>query len=338
MRGMFPVRIDVEGTGGGSWWYLHDALGSTRMLVSIDGSGDAEPTDRWDYEAFGTEADDWHASSGECDTANRWLFTGEEEAPVGLSYLRARWLDHSVGRFTRADTWEGVQTLPISASRFLYGNDSPTHFTDPSGYQSIAESMAMMSLATLAVRGATVRPAKLGRGGVVYIIELLGFWQSHPTGLKDLAESIKSISNFGVKLNLRASKRETIDAVSKADGMDIVYIIAHGDPNKIGPKNKPTSQDTTLAELTTAASTTPPMYVVIAACRAMPLASALPPVGVKVAFGIPGGGDGDQDSNLAQAVTAGNRITQALANGRSPADALSIGNSMQRTVDFEMAP
>ena len=55
-------------------------------------------------------------------------------AADGLVYLRARYYDASVGRFTSRDTWPGVVEMPQSLNRYTYGLDNPILNTDPNGH------------------------------------------------------------------------------------------------------------------------------------------------------------------------------------------------------------
>ncbi|MBP0001500.1 MAG: hypothetical protein J7641_21335, partial [Cyanobacteria bacterium SID2] len=62
-------------------------------------------------------------------------------------YLRQRFYDAGVGRFTRRDSYEGRIGEPITLHKYLYGNANPVAFVDPSGLYSIAEANAAASIA-----------------------------------------------------------------------------------------------------------------------------------------------------------------------------------------------
>ena len=53
-----------------------------------------------------------------------------------ISYLRQRYYDSDVGRFTRRDVYEGDINNPVSLHKYLYGNSNPVNFIDPSGFYS----------------------------------------------------------------------------------------------------------------------------------------------------------------------------------------------------------
>ena len=71
-------------------------------------------------------------SSG--DTENNYLYRGEQyDSHLGMQYLRARYYDPSTGRLASVDPFEGSLEMPISRHRYLYGNDNPITYVDPSG-------------------------------------------------------------------------------------------------------------------------------------------------------------------------------------------------------------
>jgi RHS repeat-associated protein len=100
---------------------------SARYLSSPLGS----LTDSYIYDAFGSLL---HATGS---TVNNYLYTGEQYDPnVGFYYLRARYFDQSIGRFTTHDPLLGNPFEPVSLHRYVYGNANPISFVDPSGQRS----------------------------------------------------------------------------------------------------------------------------------------------------------------------------------------------------------
>ena len=59
-------------------------------------------------------------------TTTEWSYTGEQNDPTGLEYLRARYYDASTGRFLSQDP------LPL-LQRYAYANNNPANLVDPSG-------------------------------------------------------------------------------------------------------------------------------------------------------------------------------------------------------------
>ena len=110
--------------GTGTRFYEYDGQLSTRHLTDTSGA----VTDAYTFDAFGVML----ASVG--TTANAYLYAGEQLDPnVGFYYLRARYYDPSVGRFTSTDPEQGSVFDPVSLHRYLYANADPVNNGDPSG-------------------------------------------------------------------------------------------------------------------------------------------------------------------------------------------------------------
>ena len=59
--------------------------------------------------------------------STQYLFTGEYfDGALGQTYLRDRFYDSGIGRFTRQDTYEGSLWQPLSRNSYLYGYALPT--------------------------------------------------------------------------------------------------------------------------------------------------------------------------------------------------------------------
>ena len=110
--------------GTGSQYYLYDALGSTRILTNENG----QMTDSYNYDAFGTNTEHQGTSN------NKYQYAGEQKDVTGNYYLRARYYNPSVGRFTQMDSYMGQSNNPITLHKYLYANANPVMYTDPSGY------------------------------------------------------------------------------------------------------------------------------------------------------------------------------------------------------------
>jgi RHS repeat-associated protein len=135
-----------------------DGFGSTRWLTDATGA----ITDQIDYDAFGNEI----GRSG--STAIEHLYRGEAFDPnVGFYYLRARWMDPRVGRFTQQDAFAGFAQDPRSLHKYLYAHSDPVNGRDPSGYLTLASQMTGISvnsiLAATAVSLSSVVLFKYGK-------------------------------------------------------------------------------------------------------------------------------------------------------------------------------
>jgi len=114
---LYLVGHDTLGAWDGAAWtyYLPDALGSVRQ--EVDGAGSVVSAREWT--PYGVEVGAGQAGLG---------YTGEWNDPnVGLTYLRARWYDGQVGRFTQVDSSR------LEHSPYLYADANPVTFTDPTG-------------------------------------------------------------------------------------------------------------------------------------------------------------------------------------------------------------
>jgi RHS repeat-associated protein len=117
-------------------FYQYDGLGSTRGLSNSAGV----VTDTYDYEAFGEVLNE----TGTTD--NNYKFTGEQfDSSLDQYYLRARYYDQGVGRFTQQDTYMGNNSDPVSLHKYMYANADPVTYTDPTGNMSLASIGASLT-------------------------------------------------------------------------------------------------------------------------------------------------------------------------------------------------
>ena len=61
-------------------------------------------------------------------------------------YLRARYYNQNVGRFTQMDTWMGLNSDPVTLHKYLYANIDPANMTDPTGNFSIGGLSASFNI------------------------------------------------------------------------------------------------------------------------------------------------------------------------------------------------
>lgn len=117
---------------------LHsDGFTSTRILTDDSGL----LIDRWDYDAYGAELVHTGTSSTE------HLYRGQQfDSSLGFYYLRARWLDPRLGRFTQQDSFGGYPGDPVSLHKYLYANADPANASDPSGHETMADLVGSQSV------------------------------------------------------------------------------------------------------------------------------------------------------------------------------------------------
>jgi RHS repeat-associated protein len=106
-------------------YFIYDGHGSTRMLTDIGGNC----VNAFAYDAYGTLI----ASNASPQTV--YLYCGQQfDTDLGLYYNRARYLNPNTGRFWTMDTVEGDNEDPLSLHKYLYTQDNPANFTDPTGH------------------------------------------------------------------------------------------------------------------------------------------------------------------------------------------------------------
>jgi len=116
---VYGLDLIASVQGATATYYLTDGLGSTRQLT--DGAGAV--TGAYTYDAFGPVRTHTGAST-------EWTFTGEQNDPNGLEYLRARYYDPAIGRFLGRD--------PIgSLNRYAYVLNNPLRWVDPWGLRNV---------------------------------------------------------------------------------------------------------------------------------------------------------------------------------------------------------
>lgn len=116
-------------------YYGYDGLGSTKFLTNQNGL----ISDTYQYNAYG------EVTSKTGNTDNNYLYAGEQfDRSLNQYYLRARYYNQGVGRFTQMDTWQGRANSPITLNK--YEDARPTYYTDPSGYMSLGGLLQGLSI------------------------------------------------------------------------------------------------------------------------------------------------------------------------------------------------
>jgi RHS repeat-associated protein len=122
------AQIDRAGTAE---YMLDDALGSVRGVTDLAGM----LTGAADYDVFGTVRQSSGASSV-------FRFTGEQlDSETGFTFLRARYLNPTLGRFTSADSVRPNASGTQGYNFYSYVANNPMTWEDPSGHQA-AQALA----------------------------------------------------------------------------------------------------------------------------------------------------------------------------------------------------
>ncbi|MDD3626785.1 MAG: RHS repeat-associated core domain-containing protein, partial [bacterium] len=107
-------------------FFHQNFLGSIAMIT--DANGNIEEHNK--YEPFG----DIIWSKSYIDTDNNYKFTGKErDKESNLDYFNARYLDTKLGRFMKVDVVTGNIKSPQTLNRWVYCNNNPIKYVDPTG-------------------------------------------------------------------------------------------------------------------------------------------------------------------------------------------------------------
>jgi len=118
----FNGRLKVKMVGSSNYWYIDDALGSTRVVYK----GTVKVYSVTTYKPFGIA----YGASG----TEKFTYAGEiQDSPSGLFYLFARYYNPDIGRFVSLDALLGSLSSPQTLDRYAYCSGNPINRYDPSG-------------------------------------------------------------------------------------------------------------------------------------------------------------------------------------------------------------
>ena len=118
------------------YFYLHDRLGSVRLVIDDD---EGDVVKYYTYEPFGEVIED----DGTFENAFR--FTGQYFDPeIEEYYLRARQYNPYLGRFTSRDPVRGKFREPLTLHRYLYCSNDPINRIDPDGEFATAFALRLI--------------------------------------------------------------------------------------------------------------------------------------------------------------------------------------------------
>jgi RHS repeat-associated protein len=160
------------GPAAGTTLVLHaDGGGSTRVLTDLAAAiAQAQGVRQiFHYDAFGNALGFAPAAA-----LTNLLYRGEAfDSRVGLQYLRARWYDPSVGRFSQLDPLAGDPRNPLGLHRYLYASGDPVNGTDPTGLQTLTTTNVDLALRlgmVALVVGWVLQPALQYAWDVLFVI------------------------------------------------------------------------------------------------------------------------------------------------------------------------
>ena len=119
------INLIASKSGSTFTYYLYNGHGDVVQLANASGA----VTKTYDYDAFGVEKNP--VSTNE----NPFRYCGEYYDKETMTiYLRARYYNPEIGRFTQQDSWAYMKPNdPLSLNLYTYGHNNPVRFHDPSG-------------------------------------------------------------------------------------------------------------------------------------------------------------------------------------------------------------
>ncbi|MBM7615097.1 RHS repeat-associated core domain-containing protein [Alkaliphilus hydrothermalis] len=142
--------VAMEDPKGNTNYYLNNEHGDVINLVK----GTGEILNDYQYDAFG------NTTSYTEKVANRFRYAGEQfDNITGQYYLRARYYDPEIGRFTQEDTYRGD-----GLNLYAYVSNNPVRYVDPSGNEKAPKSSSKGNFA-LPVLGSNGEPLQLAYNG-----------------------------------------------------------------------------------------------------------------------------------------------------------------------------
>jgi len=132
--------------------YASDEMGSTTHILDEAG----QVLNRYEYDAWG------NVTEQEESIPNRFKFTGQQLDPVTQQYyLRARFYNPVIGRFTQEDVYRGD-----GLNLYAYCHNNPVFYIDPSGYFTQCQKDAYDRYRQEGMTAAEAYQAAMGKVGV----------------------------------------------------------------------------------------------------------------------------------------------------------------------------
>ncbi len=136
LSGFGGQLADIDAQG--NLTFIHtDTLGSPLLLTNAAGAVVQE----YDYDPFGAIIGTKGAAGSSVGGAStKYLFTNQEFDPESnLSYYNARYYNAQTGRFISRDSVFGTVGNSLSRNLYIYVQNNPLRFTDPTGHETKQE-------------------------------------------------------------------------------------------------------------------------------------------------------------------------------------------------------
>ena len=128
------------------YYYIYNAHGDVIGLVSDSGT----VVNSYEYDAWGSIVSETEAIDNPLKYAGEYY-----DDELSMYYLRARYYDPSIGRFTSYDIEEGSISNPQDMNRYVYCRNNPIKYVDPTG-ESVVLTCVILGAVVGAVAGGTV--------------------------------------------------------------------------------------------------------------------------------------------------------------------------------------
>ncbi len=113
-----------------TYYYVHDRLGSVRLVAGYNGSDTVSAKNTYTYSPFGNP----YAGEVSETVYNPFQFTGQwYDEEIDQYYLRARMYDPTMMRFTTRDPARGSMEEPRTLHKYLYCWNNPVNLIDLNG-------------------------------------------------------------------------------------------------------------------------------------------------------------------------------------------------------------
>jgi RHS repeat-associated protein len=124
-KNVYGLALVSRTSGSNSGYYLYNGHGDVVLIV--DALNQALNT--YEYDAFGN-------ITNETETLdNPYKYSGYYyDSETGNYYLMSRYYDPAIARFISEDTYRGELTDPLSLNRYVYVNNNPLIYDDPTGH------------------------------------------------------------------------------------------------------------------------------------------------------------------------------------------------------------
>ncbi|MGM0508879.1 MAG: RHS repeat-associated core domain-containing protein, partial [Fusobacteriota bacterium] len=120
-RNLFGIQRKA---GGATYQYVKNSHGDVEQVL---GSGEQN-----------YEYDDYGKILKGAGSSNPFRYSGEyTDDESGMQYLRARYYNPSIRRFTTEDTYKGDPSDPLSLNYYAYVKGNPLKYVDSSGHYEV---------------------------------------------------------------------------------------------------------------------------------------------------------------------------------------------------------